>query len=328
MSNGKRVSLIGVPFGLGGKRLGASLGPAALRFAGMQRQLERLAPAVRDRGDVEVPRSVEPQQRGEGIGYFDAVFANLIETRKLVMQCLQEGDIPLMLGGDHSLAIASISTALEQFDKQLGVLWIDAHADLNTPDTSPSMDLHGMPLAALCGLPCGKCEPPSQEQWDKLLQAMVPQKRLQHTNIVWIGLRDVDPGERERILAWEPEQAVTMHEIDRYGIASMVRHAVRVLSYSRVSKLWVSLDVDVLDPLVAPGTGTGVRGGFSYREAHLLAELLYDALSAFDAPFELAGIDIAEVNPVMDRENETAAMAVEWVMSLFGKRIMPNWPRR
>lgn len=328
MSNGKRVSIIGVPFGLGGKRLGASLGPAALRFAGMQRQLERLIPIVLDRGDVELPRSVEPQQRGEGIGYFEAVFTNLIETRKLVMQCLQDGDIPLMLGGDHSLAIASIAAALEHFDRRLGVLWIDAHADLNTPDTSPSMDLHGMPLAALCGLACGTCKPPSQEQWERLLQAMVPQKRLQHSNIVWIGLRDVDPGEKERILAWEPEQAVTMHEIDRYGIASMVRHAVRVLSYVSVSKLWVSLDVDVLDPLVAPGTGTGVRGGLNYREAHLLAELLYDSLSAYDAPFELAGIDITEVNPVMDRENETASMAVEWVTSLFGKRIMPNWPRR
>lgn len=328
MSNGNRVSIIGVPFGLGGKRLGASLGPAALRFAGMQRQLEQLFPVVLDRGDVEIPRTSETQPRGEGIGYFDAVFANLTETRKIVSQCLQDGDIPLMMGGDHSLAIASISAALEYFDNHLGVLWIDAHADLNTPDTSPSMDLHGMPLAALCGLPCGKCDPPSQEQWEKLLQAMVPQKRLQYNNIVWIGLRDVDPGERARILAWEPEQAVTMHEIDRHGIASMVRHAVRVLSYVRVSRLWVSLDVDVLDPIVAPGTGTGVRGGLSYREAHLLAEMLHDTLSAYDAPFELAGIDITEVNPVMDRENATASMAVEWVMSLFGKRIMPNWPRR
>ncbi|MEO7453760.1 MAG: arginase family protein, partial [Fimbriimonadales bacterium] len=144
-------------------------------------------------------------------------------------------------------------------------------------------------------------------------------------SVVWLGLRDVDPGEADRISSFKPRNAISMHEVDRYGIAQSAEMAIAQLKQTGARRLWVSFDADVLDPQIAPGTGTKVRGGLSYREAHLLAEILHETLRSDDSPFELVGVKIAEVNPILDQQNATATLCVEWLASLLGKRILPSW---
>ncbi len=324
----KKVAIFGVPFGLGGKRLGSNLGPSAIRLTNLAGCLSKHGFNVVDKGDIYYHPEEVALDRGSGIGYFEQVFRNLTETRNAVGEAIAENYLPIVVGGDHSLSIATIASALEYYGKDLGVLWIDAHADLNTPDTSPSGNLHGMPLGLLLGYECGMISGPHKEQWDKLKSAMLNGRSLAFEKVVWIAARDLDAHERKRLLEKDIEQVITMHELDRYGLAKMYEHILKVFAYSGVKKLWVSFDIDALDPLVAPGTGTSVRGGLTYREAHLLAELLHETLTRKDAPFELVGIDIAEINPVLDNENETAIMANEWIMSMFGKRILPMWQKR
>ncbi len=321
-----RVTLIGVPFGLGGRTLGARLGPAAMRIAEIQSRLSLVAADVHDDGDVEPPLGADAGSRGDGIGHFDKVFANHVAVRDRVKSAISPGNLPLVMGGDHSLALATVAAALDHSGDELGVLWIDAHGDYNTPDTSPSLNLHGMPLALLCGFECQPMSGPAPHQWEQLRNEFVPTRRLNPEHIVWLGLRDPDPGETDRILRHDPRRAITMTEIDLYGLPRMLEHSLSLLERNGVKKLWVSFDVDVLDPFIAPGTGTDVSGGFTYREAHLLAELLHSHLKDPACPFDLVGCEIVEVNPVLDRVNETAKMGVEWATSLLGKRVMPPWP--
>jgi arginase len=322
-----RVRIIGVPLGLGGRQLGANLGPDALRLAGIADQLKHVVSEVFDGGDVEAVWGAGTGDRGEGLGHFEQVLANLVLVREVVGEAIGPKSIPVVLGGDHSIELATIPAAIDKTDGRLGVLWIDAHADFNTPETSPSGNLHGMALAGVCGLECGVCKPPMAEQWERLLHAIAPSGHfLSPDSIVWMGLRDVDPGEAARIVASNPNHAISMHEIDRYGMAAMLRHAIESLLAAGVTRLWVSFDADVLDPLLAPGTGTHVRGGLTYREAHLLAELLYEALRE-ESGLKLVGVKIAEVNPLLDQQNQTAVMCVEWVASLLGKRTLPAWPQ-
>lgn len=321
-----RVTLIGVPFGLGGRTMGARLGPAAMRLAEIYPKLNDLVATVVDSGDVAAPLGADAGPRGDGIGHFEKVFANLVAVRNRVRESLTPGNLPLVMGGDHSLALATVAAAVENYGDELGVLWIDAHGDYNTPDTSPSLNLHGMPLALLCGFDCGPIPGPAPDQWRRLQAEFVPELRLNPEHIIWFGLRDPDPGEVERILLHDPRRAITMTEIDLYGLPAMLEHSLEILDKGGVKKLWISFDVDVLDPFIAPGTGTDVAGGLSYREAHLLAELLHSHLKSAACPFDLVGCEIVEVNPVLDRVNETAKMGVEWATSLLGKRVMPPWP--
>jgi arginase len=308
--------------GLGGRRYGASLGPQALRIAGLERELSRVVSSYRDRGDVLAPESGESFDRGEGIGNFERCLMHLKTLREGVYGQLARGETPVVLGGDHSLSIGTLSAASEYADGGLGVLWIDAHADLNTPDTSPSGNLHGMSLAAVAKLACGGGDVLLKRQWEKLLGDLVPHG-LDLRKVVWLGLRDVDAGERERLAGGHLMQAITMHEIDRDGITRAVEHAVEVFRRHGATQLWVSFDADVYDPYVAPGTGTIVRGGLSYRESHLLGELLYEYLVDSNRALDLLGVDVAEVNPTLDSGNMTAVTCVEWLASLFGKRILP-----
>lgn len=317
-----RVSVLGMPTGLGGRRYGASLGPQAIRIAGLERELSKIVSSYRDRGDVVAPDLGESFERGEGIGNFERSLANLKLLRKAIHAQLEAKETPIVIGGDHSLSISTLSAAVAYADGALGVLWIDAHADLNTPDTSPSGNLHGMSLAAASKLPCGACETLMQDQWSKLLDEIVP-RPVDLRKVVWIGLRDVDEGERKRIQEGHLLQAITMHEVDRDGITRAVEHAVEILRRQGATKLWISFDADVYDPYVAPGTGTIVRGGLSYRESHLLGELLFEYLSDSNRAFDLVGVDVAEVNPTLDNGNMTAITCVEWLASLFGKRILP-----
>jgi arginase len=210
--------------------------------------------------------------------------------------------------------MAGISAALERMPEDLAVLWIDAHADVNTPGTSQTGNVHGMPLAALWGLPSGTTGL-ANAQWERLLLS-IGRNALSPNRTCWYGLRDLDPAEQKRVSA----SAVTMHEIDRVGVEQSISRLIQWVEASGAKGLWVSFDVDVLDPILAPGTGTAVRGGLTYREGHLLAELLHEQLQASEV--KMVGLDVVETNPLFDRNNETAKVAVEWIASLFGKTIL------
>ena len=321
-----RVRIIGVPMGLGGPRKGASLGPDALRLAGIAEQVAPFVKDVFDGGDVCDTSNQPGSVRGDGLGFFDEILANLVEVRETVAAAIGPDSIPVVLGGDHSIEMASVPAAVAASDEPLGVLWIDAHADFNTPATSPSGNLHGMVLAAVCGLDSGPVDDTQREQWKRLQNGIAPDgKFMDPERIVWIGLRDVDAGEAERIASIRSRNAISMHEVDRYGIGPAAEQAIDQLKRSGARRVWVSFDADVLDPQIAPGTGTKVRGGLSYREAHLLAEILHETLRSDDPPFELVGVKIAEVNPILDQQNATATLCTEWLASLFGKRILPPW---
>jgi len=307
------IDVIGAPFDLCGKRLGSRLGPAAVRLAGLVEALEALRLQVSDRGDVSALPAVE----SDGLRNFQPLLACVKELRAMGLETLSRGRIPVVIGGEHTVAVGGVGAALEFFEGDLGLLWIDAHADINSPGTTDSGNLHGMPIAALAGLPSGK-KGLIDKEWREFQSALVPKRKLDLEATIWYGIRDVDPAERSR-LAGCP---ITMHDIDRRGIEATVARIDDWLRRSGVRQLWISFDVDALDPVLAPGTGTGVRGGLTYREAHLTAELIREALDTRGCPYRLVGVDVVETNPLFDSQNETAKMAVEWVASLFGKTIL------
>ena len=312
------IEVIGVPFDLCGKRLGSRLGPAALRLAGLSGVIGGLGQDARDSGDFQS----DLEERGQpGLRNFDAYLQCVTWLKKSVDAAIRRNDTPIVLGGDHSIAAGSVSAALEVFDGDLALLWIDAHADCNTPATSPSGNLHGMPIAALQGYASG-VDGKADAQWRKLVDEVVPTSRLLPDRCAWYGLRDVEPAERDLIRRTPGDLAITMQDVDRFGVVETMRRFDGWIRNSGAKQLWISFDVDSLDPILAPGTGTAVRGGLTYREAHLIAELLREFLDTPDCPYRLAGLDIVETNPLFDSNNETAKMAVEWVGSLFGKSIL------
>ncbi|HEY0867416.1 MAG TPA: arginase [Fimbriimonas sp.] len=308
------IEIIGAPFDLCGQRLGSRLGPDALRLAGLEETLRAMGLDVMDAGNVEVPRTCD---LGSGLRGFDAVFATIRRLRAETGRCLAEGHLPLVLGGEHTLAVAGISSALQTHGEEVGLLWIDAHADVNTPGSSQTGNIHGMPVAALAGLPSGR-EGVADLQWRRLREELLPGPALRLENVAWYGLRDVDEGEKPNLQGLP----ITMHDIDRRGVEATVGKVAEWFRARDVGHLWISFDVDVLDPFLAPGTGTAVRGGLSYREAHLLAELLHETLTGPGGHCRLAGIDVVETNPIVDTMNSTAIVAVEWVASLLGKTIL------
>lgn len=331
----------GLPFDLGGPRLGSRFGPDSVRMAGLHSGLNALGVPYRECGNVVAPVNL-PFEHADSLGWdeggsrdtlfgFDAAVATHGPIREALRTTYAAGHRPLLIGGDHGLSMATVSTALEATRGDMAVLWIDAHADMNNPATSPSGRLHGMPLGALVKRPAG-VEGPLATQWNQLLTETIGGVQVKPENIAWIGLRDVDAGERDWIREHElgvdkPCYAASMYWIDRQGLTHVVESFFEWLSRRRVSNLWISFDVDVMDPVLAPGTGTTVRGGMTYREAHLLAELLSERLNLFDRPrdtgkVKLAGIEVVEVNPLLDTNNTTASMTVEWLSSLFGKRIL------
>lgn len=308
------IDIIGAPFDLCGKRLGSRLGPAAVRLAGLVEALQSLDMNVSDVGDVFAPGESTDEK---GLRNFRPLLKCISQLRGLVSESLREGRIPVVLGGEHTIAAAGVSAALQEFEGDLGLLWIDAHADINTPGTSKSGNMHGMPIAALAGMSSdtlGK----QNEEWEEFLTALGNSWRLDLEATVWYGLRDVDSTERSRLSGFP----VTMHQIDRHGVEAMVSAIDEWYRKSGVRQLWISFDVDALDPMLAPGTGTGVRGGLTYREAHLTAELIREALDTRNCPYRLVGVDLVETNPLYDSCNETAKMSVEWLASLFGKTIL------
>jgi len=300
MSAQREIAVIGAALDLGQGRRGVDMGPSAIRYAGLEERLANLGYAVRDHGNVETAVPEATALRDERARFLPEIKETCVRIAAKVVEEARGGATPLVLGGDHSVAIGTLG-GLASLHGVGGVLWIDAHADVNTPETSPSGNVHGMPLAAALGL---AGEAFAADAWP--LPALDPKR------VVLLGLRQADAGERT-LLHQAGVRVFTMSEIDRVGVERAVREALdRVAGPGFVH---VSLDMDALDPEVAPGVGTPVRGGLTYREAHLALELVAES--------GLAGsLEVVEVNPILDRENTTALTAVELVASALGATII------
>jgi arginase len=295
------IAVIGAPLDLGaGGRRGVDMGPSAIRYAGLGERVEALGHRYRDRGNVPAPIRETADPGDPQARYLDAIRATCEHVALRVAEAVRGGQLPLVLGGDHSVALGTLG-GLAAVHGPGAVLWIDAHGDLNTPATTPSGNVHGMPLAAALGFARNGFE---SDAWP------LPSVELSRT--VLIGGRSFDDGERA-VIRDRGLTAFTMTEIDGRGVEPIVRDALEQVSGAPFVHL--SLDMDVIDPDFAPGVGTPVRGGLSYREAHLALELIAEA----DL---LDSLEIVEVNPILDHENQTAQLAVELVASALGARIL------
>ncbi len=313
------VEAIGVPFDLCGKRMGSRLGPAALRLAGLEEAFEELHIEFEWGGDLD---GCSEERLGDAreLKDFETLIRCIAALKRRTEASLSLGRVPLVIGGDHAIAMGSIAASLNHYGDKMALLWIDAHADINTPGTSTTGNVHGMPVAALMGMPSGVTGE-RDRIWQSLIDALGP-TRLRMEHMSWCGLRDVDPPEKLLIRSSDTCMATTMYDVDRYGLIWELRRFDVWMRTQGATHLWISFDVDALDPILAPGTGTAVTGGFSYREAHLIAEVLREMLDADNCPYRLAGLDVVEINPLIDQHNETAKMAVQWIGSLFGKSIL------
>ncbi len=299
------IHLLGVPMDLGSGRRGVDMGPSAIRIAGVAKQLAELGHRVIDDGDVVIKNMEELKVGNERARYLPEIGrASAIIARK-AERIIGLGHFPLVLGGDHSIAIGTVSglAAFAQSQgKKLGLLWIDAHGDINTPETSPSGNIHGMPLATLLGY--GAAE---------LTSIGGPSAKISPANVALVGIRSLDTGEKKR-LKETGVQVHTMSDIDRHGVHRVMKKALARVT-DGTDFVHVSLDLDAVDPAVAPGVGTPVKGGLDYREAHLIMEIIADA-------GVMTSLEVVEVNPILDNRNASAEFAVELVQSGFGKKIL------
>jgi len=302
----RHIRVIGVPLDLGASRRGVDMGPSAVRVAGLEARLEALGHQVTDGGNILVEIAETQVSGNENAHYLKEISDTCTRTAEAVVSALEAGMTPLVLGGDHSLAAGSIAGVAEFYRRKgekIGVLWIDAHSDINTPETSPSGNVHGMPLAALLGLgPAALSD----------IFGYAP--KIAAENTVLIGVRDIDATERENIRRAGVAEVYTMRDIDERGMRTVMEEALRAAGRGTAG-YHVSLDMDWVDPEDAPGVGTPVRGGATYREAHLAMEIIADH-------GRLLSMEIVEVNPVIDEHNRTAELAVELACSAFGKKIL------
>jgi len=295
----REIAIIGAALDLGQGRRGVDMGPSAIRYAGLEERLQSLGYEVRDEGNVETAVAEATALRDERARFLPEVHDTCELVASRVAEATKRGALPLVLGGDHSVALGTLG-GLASVHGPGGVLWIDAHSDINTPQTSPTGNVHGMALAAALGL---AGEGFKSGHW--------PLPSIDARRVALIGIRELDDGER-RLLRETGVRVFTMSEIDRIGIERAVRESLDRISGAGF--VHVSLDMDALDPDIAPGVGTPVQGGLTYREAHLALELVAES--------GLAGsLEVVEVNPILDRENTTAATAVELVASALGKTI-------
>ena len=293
--------MIGAPLDLGAGRRGVDMGPSAIRYAGLEQHLrETLGIRTIDLGNVVAPVAESTEPGDERARFLPEILALCDEVAKLVEQARRNSQTPLVLGGDHSVALGSL-VGMAAVNGPGGVVWIDAHGDLNTPETSPSGNVHGMVLAAALGLGGSLFQ---RKGWT------IP--AVQAGKLALVGVRSLDQGERDLVKHLDAK-VFTMADVDRHGIEGAMREAV--VHASGAGFLHVSLDLDVVDPETAPGVGTPVRGGLSYREAHLAMEVVAETGSA-------DSFDVVEVNPVLDRENATGKLAVELIASALGARIL------
>jgi arginase len=301
----KKIRIIGVPLDLGQSRRGVDMGPSAVRVAGLESKLEALGYIVEDKGNVPVALAETKSSGDPQAKYLKEIAETCSKEAELVIQTLEAGKIPLVLGGDHSIAVGTVSGVAEFYRRskqRVGLLWIDAHSDINTPDSSPSGNVHGMPLGAIMGLFPG----PLTDMY-----GFCP--KVKPDNVVLVGIRDVDHVERENIRK-AGVHAFTMRDIDERGMRVVMEEALRLAGRNTIG-YHVSLDMDWIDPEDAPGVGTPVWGGATYREGHLAMEIIADH-------GRLLSFEIVEVNPVLDERNQTAELAVELALSAFGKKIL------
>src|SRR3989475_1882627 len=300
------IHIIGVPLDLGGNRRGVDMGPSAFRIAGLGERVTALGHPVVDKGDLPAPIPETQEQRDERKKYIREIAKVCTKVFQSALMSLEEGAMPLVLGGDHSLGAGSVAAAAEWAKKTrelpIGLLWIDAHGDMNTHATSLSGNVHGMPLAALLG--------PEPSELSRI-GGFTPKVLPAHT--VLIGVRNLDDTEKVA-LRNSQVRVFTMKDIDRQGIASIVEQAVN-LAGNGTAGVHVSFDLDVCDPLIAPGVGTPVKGGLNYREAHMVMEIVADSGL-------LTSLDLVEVNPTLDVRNMTAQLGTELALSALGMKIL------
>src|SRR6202158_3684070 len=301
----KHIRIIGVPLDLGQSRRGVDMGPSAMRVAGLEAKLEALGYDVEDVGNVHVALAETELPGDPNAKYLKEITETCSKEAELVVKALEAGKIPVVLGGDHSIAAGTVSGVAEFYrrkNQRIGLLWIDAHTDMNTPDSSPSGNVTGIPLAALMGLP--------PVELGKIYDFS---PKVQPENCVLVGIRDVDNFEKENIRKSGVE-VFTMRDIDERGMRAVMEEALRMAGHGTAG-YHVSLDMDWIDPEDAPGVGTPVWGGATYREAHLAMEIIADH-------GRMLSFEIVEVNPVIDERNQTADLAVELALSAFGKKIL------
>jgi arginase len=300
----RKATVLGVPLELGASKQGAAGGPAAIRRAGVLKILQDLGLAVEDLGDLKVPKAEKPRANSK-LKHGKEILEVCKELEKKTFAAARSGAVPITLGGDHSLGVGSVSGVSRAYketeNKSIGLIWVDAHADINTPETSPSGNVHGMPVAHILGL---------GDKSFARIGGYAP--KVNPRNVCLIGTRDVDKAEAV-VLRKSGIRVFSMQEIDRFGMGACVEQAIDIAS-DATAGFHVSFDIDVVDPGAAPGTGTLKRGGLTYREAHLLMELAADSE-------RLLGLDLVEVNPLEDVQNATAVIAAELIGSALGKSI-------
>ena len=299
------IHVLGVPMDLGSGRRGVDMGPAAIRIAGLADRLRELGHKVVDDGNIVIKNMEELKVGNERARYLGEIARASGLLGRKVERIMERGHFPLVLGGDHSIAVGTVSgiaAFCQRQGKKLGLLWIDAHGDINTPESSPSGNIHGMPLAALLGF--GPRE---------LTEIGGASPKIEARNIALLGIRSLDSGEKSR-LKETGVQVHTMADIDRHGADQVTKKALARVT-DGTDYVHVSFDLDAVDPTVAPGVGTPVKGGLDYREAHLIMEVIADA-------GVMTSLEMVEVNPILDQGNASAAFAVELVQSAFGKKIL------
>jgi arginase len=297
----RNITIIGVPLDLGADRRGVDMGPSAIRYANAKERLEKLGFNVEDLGNLYVPSRESHSISDSNLKYLPQIKQVCHELYKAVSDTVEKGRFPLVLGGDHGIAVGTIA-GVAKHCKRLGLIWFDAHGDLNTHETTPSGNIHGMPLAVSLGL--GHSD---------LIEIGGFSPKVKPENVVIIGARDLDSGER-RLIKEKNISVFTMHDIDRLGMATVMEKAIEIVSKD-TDAVHLSLDLDGLDPNEAPGVGTPVTGGFTYRESHLAMELLAQANILTSAEF-------VEVNPILDQGNKTAKLAVALMGAVLGEQIL------
>lgn len=302
---GRRVSILGVPLGFGSSLAGVDIGPAALRVARLNQRIAQLGYEVRDLGDMRIVRPQTPADAADKVKHLREISAVCEELAGEVINILGSGELPLVLGGDHSIAVGSfagVSSFYRERNQTVGLIWFDAHADMNTPETSPTGNIHGMPLSALLGYGA-----------PELTHVAGFSPKLDPRLCAHIGARDLDVGERE-LIRQLGMRFFTMREIDERGIGNCMDEAIAIASQAS-GGYSVTFDIDALDPGDAPGSGTLVRGGLTYREAHLALEKMAEAGG-------LRSLEVVEINTALDINNRTAEIGVELILSALGKTIL------
>lgn len=302
----RTVHLLGAPLDLGGGRRGVDMGPSAVRIAGLGERLAALGCTVVDKGDLPSPIPETRVARDPNKRYIKDIARVCQKVYQQTWQSLSVGALPIVIGGDHSVAAGSVGASADfavAHGGSLGVMWIDAHGDMNTPLTTTSGNVHGMPLAALVGT-----EPA------ELAQLGTPRSpKLRAESVVLVGIRNLDEAEKRRIRD-AGVHVFTMKDIDRDGIARVMERALAIAT-AGTTGLHVSFDLDVCDPAIAPGVGTPVKGGFGYREAHMVMEMIADS-------GKLTALDLVEINPILDHQNQTAVLGTELALSALGQGIL------